>query len=282
MSKMSLSATAAIALMGLGLWTPVATAQEVDKAKRGVYVMSGANRSFLGVAVAEVTTERARELKLKEERGVEITRVEEDSPAAKAGLKVNDVVIEYQGQRVEGTEQFVRFVRETPSGREVKLQIVRAGQAQQIPATIASRKVRSVELGDMHIAIPQIPEMSDLPRVGMRWDSGRLGVEAEALNAQLAEFFGVKEGVLVRSVGKGSSAEKAGIKAGDVIVRVDEKKVSNPLDVTRALRGSEKKNVAVVVVREKRESSLNVTIDEPPASSGTPRGRSVRNRDFQF
>src|SRR3979409_1350361 len=66
--------------------------------------------SFLGIGVTEVDSERAKALNLKEERGVEITRVEEDSPAARAGLKTGDVVLEYGGQRVEGTEQFVRLV----------------------------------------------------------------------------------------------------------------------------------------------------------------------------
>src|SRR5687768_6464668 len=75
------------------------------------------SRTYLGVNVAEVDTDRARELKLKEERGVEIKKVEPGSPAEKAGLKEADVVLEYNGQRVEGTESFMRMVRETPSGR---------------------------------------------------------------------------------------------------------------------------------------------------------------------
>ena len=81
--------------------------------------------SFLGVGVAEIDADRAKALNLKEERGVEIKRVDEESPAAKAGLKENDVVLEYNGQRVEGAEQFTRLVRETPAGRQSKLLISR-------------------------------------------------------------------------------------------------------------------------------------------------------------
>ncbi len=77
--------------------------------------------TYLGVNLAEIDANRAKELKLKEDYGVEITRVEENSPAEKAGLKAGDVVLEYNGQRVEGMEQFGRMVRETPPGREVKL-----------------------------------------------------------------------------------------------------------------------------------------------------------------
>ena len=96
--------------------------------------------SYLGVGVAEVTPERAKALKLKEERGAEITSVEADSPAAKAGLKAHDVVLEYNGQRVEGIEQFTRMVRETPAERQVRLTISRDGATQALTATIGQRK----------------------------------------------------------------------------------------------------------------------------------------------
>src|SRR5713226_6186522 len=89
-----------------------------------------AGGSFLGVAVAEIDNDRARALKLGEAHGVEITNIEADSPAAKAGLRTGDAVLEYNAQRVEGIEQFQRLVRETPAGREVKLLISRNGATQ--------------------------------------------------------------------------------------------------------------------------------------------------------
>src|SRR5216684_9081068 len=99
-----------------------------------------AGGTYLGVNLAEIGNERAKELKLREPAGVEITRVEEGSPAEKAGLKADDVVLEYNGQRVEGMEQFGRFVRETPAGREVRLSISRDGNPQTVPVTLAARK----------------------------------------------------------------------------------------------------------------------------------------------
>ena len=98
--------------------------------------------TYLGVNLAEIDANRAKELKLKEDYGVEITRVEENSPAEKAGLKPGDVVLEYNGQRVEGMEQFGRLVRETPPGREVKLKISRNGATETLTAVLGSRKVR--------------------------------------------------------------------------------------------------------------------------------------------
>src|SRR6266852_5422399 len=91
--------------------------------------------SYLGVGIQEITAERAKTLKLREDSGVEITRVGTDSPAEKAGLKAGDVVIQYNGMKVEGLEQLSRLVRETPVGRESKLEIFRNGT----PMTLMAR-----------------------------------------------------------------------------------------------------------------------------------------------
>src|SRR5438552_1517435 len=100
--------------------------------------------SYLGIGVVEIIPERARELHLKDERGVEVRCVDADSPAAKAGLKEGDVVLDYNGQRVEGGEQFMRLVRETPGGRSVSLLISRNGANQTLTATIGQRRAGSV------------------------------------------------------------------------------------------------------------------------------------------
>lgn len=231
----------------------------------------GMGMSFLGVNVREIDSERAKELKLREEAGVEITRVEEDSPAAKAGLKVGDAILAYNGQKVEGIEQFSRFVRETPAGREVKLQISRDGNSQNIPAKLGTRKMfgmaamPGVSMGPMtRIEIPAMAGMPDLPRTVMMWRTSSLGIEAEALHGQLADFFGVKDGVLIRSVMKDTPASKAGLKAGDVIVRIGDTKVSTPNEVTSALRSlrEKKTTVAIVVLRDHKETTVSAIIDE--------------------
>lgn len=229
--------------------------------------------SFLGVGVAEIDAERSKQLNLKEERGVEITRVEPGSPAEKAGLKVGDVVLEYQGQRVEGTEQFVRLVRETPPGRNVQMVISRNGTTSKVTAQIGTRQAIMIPReGDWVRVMPrgEFPEIviPDVPKALMAWRSARLGIEAESIDSQLAEFFGVKEGVLVRSVIKDSAADRAGIRAGDVIVRVNDTKVATARDISAALRGlADKKTIPIVVVREKRETTLSVTVDEDASGS---------------
>jgi serine protease Do len=234
--------------------------------------------AYLGVNVAEVDGDRARELKLKEERGVEIKKVVAGSPAEKAGLKESDVVLEYNGQRVEGTESFIRMVRETPVGRAATMQISRDGNVQTLTAMIGQRKEGTYSRG-FNITIPPIPPVPpiphiDVPRSIMTMRTPRIGIETESLSGQLADFFGVKEGVLVRSVDQDSPAGKAGFKAGDVILKVDNRTVSGPREVSEELRSNwDKKTVPVVVMRNKKELTLNV---ELPERTELRRGRAVR------
>jgi serine protease Do len=239
--------------------------------------------SFLGIGVTEVDAERAKALNLKEERGVEITRVEEDSPASRAGLKTGDVVLEYGGERVEGTEQFVRLVHETPVGREVKISISRNGSMQTVIAK-TGRKVASQRGWMIRPGEGFSFEMPDIPQPLMGWRNATLGIEAESVGSQLAQYFGVKQGVLVRSVLKGSAAEKAGLKAGDVITKVDSTQITSPRDISSALRAAASKNSATVTLtRERREMTINVNI-EPDKQSGdtfAPRTKSVHLIDPQ-
>jgi serine protease Do len=231
---------------------------------RAVVVGGG---SYIGVMMQEVDSERAKALKLHEEGGVEITVVEQDSPAEKAGLKVGDVVLKYNGQRVEGMQQFARMVHETPAWRDVKIDISRAGVAQTVIVKVAQRKTQRVEMGEA----PQMPErfdihIPDMPRGFMTLRSSVLGVEAESIDGQLAQYFGVKDGVLVRSVLKGSAAEKAGIRAGDVIVKIDDARVATPADISGRLRTLHGKAAAVVVMRDHKELTVSVSIsDDDPA-----------------
>ena len=228
--------------------------------------------SYIGVGIQEIDSDRAKALKLREEAGVEVTRVEKDSPAEKAGLMTGDVVIQYSGQRVEGIEQFSRMVRETPVGREVKLDIWRNGGPQSVTVKVAARRGIAVPGDGFSFTIPEIPVMPDIPRSVMTWRTALLGVEAESLDGQLAQYFGVKEGVLVRSVVSGSPAEKAGIKAGDVITRVDDANVRTPSDLSTRVRGLRGKSVDVVVTREHKEMTLNVMIADEQRGGANRRG----------
>jgi serine protease Do len=219
--------------------------------------------SFLGVAIQEIDLDRAKALKLPDEAAVEVTRIAPDSPAEKSGIKTGDVILQYNGQRVEGMDDFSRMVRETPAGREVKIAILRNGAPQTIAAKIVARPVFNAQL------VPSAPTISglqpfelrfpDMPQNRMIWHSSMLGIDAEALVGQLAEFFGVKEGVLVRTVNRDSAADKAGIRAGDVIVRLDDAGVASPGDISAHLRAARGHSVTVVVVRDRKEITVMLT-----------------------
>jgi serine protease Do len=216
--------------------------------------------SFIGVMVQEIDSERARALKLREEAGVEITRVEPDSPAEKAGLRVGDVILDWNGSRIEGMEQFSRLVRETPPGREVKLDYIRNGAQQSAMFKIGMRR----PVSPIPPAPPERPDMHmpDMPRTFMSWRSSSLGVECETLDGQLAQYFGVKDGVLVRSVLKNTAAERAGVKAGDVIVKVEDAKVTSPADISAHIHAMRGKAIPVVLVRDHKEMSLTISFDD--------------------
>jgi len=265
-----------IALVSLGLVVPGVYAQSSNRTFR-VPAPTNEQVSFLGVGLQEITSDRAKQLKLPEEAGVEVTRVDANSPASTAGIKEGDVILQYNGQRIEGAEQLTRMVRETPAGRDVKLQIFRNGATQNLTAKIGSHPAPFAPLQQGQLVFPteppqiqrQGPEVPGLPRIAPARPAtggGLLGIEAEPLSDQLAGYFGVKEGVLVRSVAKGSAAEKAGLKAGDVITRVGDTKVANPADVTRALGRNQQ--VSIAITRDHREMTLNAS---PAAQPGVER-----------
>jgi serine protease Do len=236
-----------------------------------------AETPYLGVSAQDITADRARTLKLKEERGVEVTNVEADSAAEKAGLKTGDVVMEFNGQKVEGWEHLKRLVRETPIHREVKIGIWRNGAVQTLTAAMGARREMQMDFGNGNMVVPMPPSQPmpampamppmpqlDIPQFRTLMGASSLGIMGEALGqeSQLAEFFGVKEGVLVRSVTKGSAAEKAGMKAGDVVTKIDDTAISTPQQISSALRRARSQGtVNVTVIRNKKEMTLGVTLE---------------------
>ncbi len=229
----------------------------------------GGGSSYLGVDIADVTTERLGALKLKEEHGAEVTMVDQDAPAGKAGLKEHDVILSLNGAAVESAAQLRRMIRETPAGRVVTLGISRDGQPQSIKVQLANRGkgIAIHNMPDFKFEMPAIPAIADLDipvSIVIAHSSLRSGLMVENITPQLGEFFGVKSGngVLVRSVEKGSRSEKAGFHAGDVIVRVNNQAVHDTSDFTHALRATSGGTAAVTVIREKKEQNLNLTLPE--------------------
>jgi serine protease Do len=225
--------------------------------------------SYLGVDIADVTTERMSALKLKEEKGVEVTMVDQDAPAGKAGIKEHDVIMTMNGTAVDSGAQLRRMIHETPPGRLVTFGLSRDGQPVTVKVQLGDKhkEYSGPDMKDWHIDVPEVhvPDI-DIPSINMIMvtTSARSGLMIENITPQLGEFFGVKNGngVLVRSVEKGSRAEKAGFRAGDVIVKVNDQPVHDTSDFSHAVKARSGDSVGVGVIRDKKEQNLNLTLPE--------------------
>lgn len=292
------SVAPAIAASQHTLESALAAVQEAVDQNRIEIFESDSGPGWLGIRMEEVGPEKAKELKLPAERGALVTYVADDSPAAKAGLKVNDVITEFDGQRVEGTMALERMVHEVPPGRSVSITVWRDGHSQSLAVEITARHSRrsgdgdrdyfysvtpraDIEIGPI-APLPPIPPMpaialGPLGSLGM-FGSPLLGIDAEDLSGQLGNYFGAPdgEGVLVREVMPGTSAEKAGLKAGDVILRVDGKRVKNSEELRAALRdktqkaapGADSEKAAaptadLTVIRAGKETAIRVELQPP-------------------
>jgi serine protease Do len=265
---------------------------DVEREFNIVTSLSDDTGSWLGVETREVTAENVKELKLPGERGVVIGKVLDDSPAAKAGLKDNDVVTEINGQRVEGAAQFRRMIREIPAGRSLQLTVWRDGRAQTIGTTLGKmqdgRRLRISKAAPQvfNFRVPEMPEIAPMPGVpSIEWEGGdllmnrpRLGIDAEDIGGQLGSYFGAPdgEGILVREVNSGSAAEKAGVKAGDVITSLNGEKIHGLAELRSKLAGNDGKSVKLGVLRNK--SALTLDVEIPAAKQKTVRKMEMRTK----
>jgi len=256
--------------------TVIANGSDGDEENQFVMSLEDEGGSWLGVETQEVTGEKAKDLKLSAERGVVIGKVLDDSPAAKAGLKEGDVITDVNGQHVEGTVQFRRIIRETPSGRTLQLTIWRDGRSQNVSATLGKMQENRKQWMNatpqvFNFRMPEIPEVAPLPGIpSVEWDNGnlmmnrpRLGIEAEDISGQLGSYFGAPdgEGILVREVNPGSAAEKAGVKAGDVITSLNGERIHGLSELrSKMSAASEGKTAKLGILRNKTALTLDVEI----------------------
>jgi serine protease Do len=224
--------------------------------------------SYLGIGVADVDSERLKSLNLENESGVQILRLLSGGPAEKAGLKPGDILLSYNGENILGGRQLGRLVSETPAGRRVKIKYWREGNVQSCVVTTAiapeagsdfEAKLRD-QMNWLRSTMPM-----DVPTPLLVWRNRILGIVVEPLDPQLATFFGVKEGVLVRYVDKSSPAEAGGMRSGDVLTAIGKQVISNPRDVSMCIRNqTASKQVTVSLVRDHKPLKLAITPAEYP------------------
>src|SRR2546425_2811176 len=228
--------------------------------------------AFLGVAGEDITKENMSRYGLREVRGVGVTQVIKDSPAEKAGLKKDDVILRFDGESVTSVRKLTRLVSETAADQTVRLTISRGGAEQELSVTLSKRNMGNLLGPQMRDDVFRGIEQN-FPRI----ESGngdfifsfggnrRIGVSTQGLTKQLADYFGVKDGgLLITSVNENSPAAKAGLKAGDVITAVDGEKVTSPGDVSRAISKKEDGPVSLTIIRDRSTRTVTVTPEKNP------------------
>lgn len=239
---------------------------------------SGGN--YLGIATLEVTRENMGRYNLREPRGVAVTRVAAGSPAERAGLKVGDVILSFDGERVTTFSKLQRLLGEAAPEQNVRLTISRNGTEQEISVTLGRRKDSWQSLSDIYGAQPAAEARRALEQLQRNQGatgfggSRRVGVSTTQLTQQLADYFGVTggRGLLVTAVAENSPAARAGLKAGDVITAVDGEKVESAGDLSRTINRKNEGDISLTIIRDRKERALRVTPEkrEPGAISILP------------
>ncbi|MGD8494541.1 MAG: PDZ domain-containing protein [Gemmatimonadales bacterium] len=243
-----------------------------------VYSFRTGSGSYLGVYIREVNEEDVDRLDLKEERGALITEVPDDGPAAEAGLQTDDVIVSWNGSRIESAAQLTRVVGETPAGRSVEVGYVRDGRQRTTKVEVADRSpaiARVFPGGGLNAeGRAQLERSLDGMRTRLRsldgngfahlfMRGGRLGVGVQSLGDQLADYFGAEDGgVLVSSVREDSPAEKAGLKAGDVILRVGDEKIEDPGDLMTEINRADAGDIELRILRDRKQRTVKVTLPD--------------------
>ena len=254
----------AVFVMLLGS-TGRATAQRRPVDRTQMFALANlAGGSRIGLSIEDVADNDAAD------EGAVVRDVRPGSPAASAGFAEGDIMVEFDGERVRSARHLTRLVQDTPAGRTVGTVVMRDGRRVELEVTPEPASF------DMAAVVGRVGERLDnytrvLPDAGRnfaydfrtRLGPVRLGVNVQELSPQLADFFGVDDGVLVSSVDEVSAAADAGLQAGDVITSVDGRSVADSANLRRRLSAVDPgEEVSIGVTRAGRELELTATLNE--------------------
>jgi serine protease Do len=235
-------------------------------------------QGYLGVDLGAVDKKRANALHLKDTHAAEVVMVDHDAPAGKSGLKEHDVILQLDGQAFDNADELRRRLREMPSGRTVALLISRDGSFIHVTAQLCDRAALQ-NVWSQHFSVPEpvAPPatgqsfLGNVPSGGPAFLDNMIpralyvGADVNPVRTQLADYFGVKSGtgLLVESVDDPSPASRAGLKAGDVVVKVESQQMTSKSDWLKAIRNHRGQLVQVTVMRNKQEQILTMSAGKP-------------------
>lgn len=249
---------------------------------------AGADGSYLGVRVSDIEAGAGPSMA---QEGAVVAEVVDGAPAAAAGIEAGDVIVDFDGERIRGARQLTRVVRETPAGRGVTATVFRDGARIDVNVTPGARPRPDWRANLRRIEIPETDEdearafvrrgdsallegLPDIVNDAVMSLAGRarLGIRAESVEGQLAGYFGVPAGVLVRHVEEDTVAAAAGLRAGDVITAIDSEAVDGLRALRRRLSALDPGTAFdIAIVRDGAEMSLPAELEEE--AERRPRGR---------
>ena len=304
-AKYSLSLLAVIILAAGSAFaqqTPLPAPEPPDEPAEQNFEFFLGGDGFLGVYAENVSRDNMGRYHMSQVRGVGVTRIVKDSPAEKAGLCKDDVILRVDGENISSVRKLNRIVSELAPDQSVKITVSRGGSEQDITATIGKRSNNFFAGGDLFKGQPRVWKWEgNEPRewkfegplfnrgdllenngdlAFMLSNSRRIGVSTMQLTKQLADYFGITggKGVLVTAVTDDGPAAKAGVRAGDVITAVDGEAIDSPGDISRAVSRKKEGDVTLTVIRNKAQQTIRVTPREGGFSGMADRpqvGRSI-------
>jgi serine protease Do len=227
--------------LGIGFAIPIDLAKEIlpELIKSGKVT-----RGWLGVTIQRVTPEIAESLGLEKSRGALVANVAEGSPAEQGGIKVGDVIVEYNGKPIEDSNQLPILVARSEIGKNVQAAVVR--DKKRVPITVKVGELKEQEV------------VASAPK------EGKLGLTVQNVTPQVAESLGLKhsDGVVITSVQPQSPAAEAGLRRGDVVVEVNRKKTANA-DEFQKIVSQAKPNENLLFLIERGGSTLFLALRSP-------------------
>ena len=220
--------------IGIGFAIPVNLVKELLPQLRG---KGKVTRGYLGVLIQKVTPEIAESLGMEKSTGALVANISKDGPAEKAGVKVGDVIVEFDGKEVKDSGDLPIIVARTPVDKKVRMKVLR--ERKEVTLTVAVGELKEEEV------VAAVPE------------KGELGMTVQRLTPQIAESLGLDkaDGVVVTAVEPGSAADEAGIRRGDVIMEIDRKPIRS-LDEYKKSVAAIRKGKGVLFLVRRGESTL--------------------------